>query len=111
MVKCEDCKKKIIESEKGKSEEEIFFENYSDEKYCMAAVKENGCALQYVKDQSEAVCMEAVKRNGCALQYVKDQSEAVCMEAVKGNGCALRYVKDIKVFRKIFEKKNEKEKV
>ena len=39
----------------------------------------------------EAV-LEAVKRNGYALRYVKDQTEAVCLEAVKEDGDALRYV-------------------
>ena len=36
----------------------------------LEAVKENGYALKYVKDQTEAVCLEAVKRNGDALRYV-----------------------------------------
>ena len=40
----------------------------------------------------EKVCLEAVKKDGYALMYVKDQSEAVCLEAVKENGYALRYV-------------------
>ena len=36
----------------------------------LAAVKCNGDALQYVKDQSEAVCLAAVKQDSDALQYV-----------------------------------------
>ena len=56
------------------------------------AVKRNGYALQYVKDQTEQVCIEAVKRNGFALRYVKEQTEQVCIEAVKEDGDALRYV-------------------
>jgi hypothetical protein len=43
------------------------------------------------------VCLEAVKANGYALQYVKEQSETVCLEAVKQDGDALKYV-DIRVF-------------
>ena len=58
----------------------------------MEAVKRNGYALQYVKDQTEAICLEAVKEDGYALRYVKDQTEAICLEAVKRNGYALRYV-------------------
>lgn len=42
---------------------------------------------------SESEALEAVKRNGLALPYVKDQTEAVCLEAVKQNGHALQYVK------------------
>ena len=51
MVKCEDCKKKIEQAKKELSEEEVFFKNYSDSKYCMEAVKKNGDALRYVKEQ------------------------------------------------------------
>ena len=51
MVKCEDCKKKIEQAKKELSEEEVFFKNYSDSKYCMEAVKKNGDALSYVKEQ------------------------------------------------------------
>jgi hypothetical protein len=43
------------------------------------------------------VCLEAVKQNGYALSYVKEQTEAVCLEAVKQNGYALSYV-DVKIF-------------
>ena len=34
------------------------------------AVKEDGDALRYVKEQTPDICIEAVKRNGDALQYV-----------------------------------------
>ena len=60
----------------------------------LEAVKQNGDALQYVKEQSEAICLEAVKQNGDALRYVKEQSEAICLEAIKQNGYALKYVKE-----------------
>ena len=58
----------------------------------LEAVKQDGDALRYVKDQSDPICLEAVKRNGHALQYVKDQSDPICLEAVKQDGDALRYV-------------------
>ena len=48
---CDICKKKIEESKKKVTEEEVFFKNYSDEKYCLEAVKKNGDALKYVKEQ------------------------------------------------------------
>jgi len=44
------------------------------------------------RDYSPKEALEAVKRDGYALQYVKEQSEALCLEAVKQNGDALRYV-------------------
>ena len=47
------------------------YENYEE---CLAAVKQNGYTLQYVKEQTEEICLAAVKRNGYALQYVKDLS-------------------------------------
>jgi Domain of unknown function (DUF4116) len=46
--------------------------------------------------------LEAVKRNGYALQYVKDQTPEICTEAVKADGDALRYVD-----KKIFEPEEE----
>ncbi len=67
----------------------------------LEAVKQDGYALQYVKDQTEAVALEAVKQDGRALQYVKDQTEAVALEAVKRNGYALQYVVNVKLFIKI----------
>ena len=70
---------------------------YKSEKESIEAVKNDGYALQYVKDQSETICIEAVKSNGYALRYVKDQSETICIEAVKNDGDALRYV-NISVF-------------
>ena len=45
--------------------------------------------------------IEAVKENGYALQYVKEQSEAVCLAAVKEDGHALQYVIDIELFKSI----------
>jgi len=47
--------------------------------------------------------LEAVKINGDALRYVKEQSEAVCLEAVKNDGDALQYVKVKVTFVKILE--------
>ena len=44
-----------------------------DVKSAMSAVKRNGYALRYVKEQTEAVCLEAVKRNDYALQYVLEK--------------------------------------
>ena len=40
-------------------------------KECLEAVKQDGHALRYVKEQTNEICLEAVKQNGRALQYVK----------------------------------------
>ena len=37
----------------------------------LAAVKQGGYALQYVKEQTEKICLSAVEQNGDALRYVK----------------------------------------
>ena len=60
----------------------------------MAAVEQNGHALQYVSEQTEAICMAAVEQNGHALQYVSEQTEAICMAAVEQDGDALQYVSE-----------------
>ena len=82
-MKCEKCKQEIKEDNKGKSKEEIEFEQWSDEKYCMKAVEEDGYALRYVKEQNEAICMKAVEGYGDALQYVKEQKVFVKMLKVR----------------------------
>ena len=48
--------------------------------------------LSIKKNLSSDKAMEAVKQNGYALQYVKNQTEAICLEAIKQDGYALRYV-------------------
>ena len=48
--------------------------------------------LTQKKDLMGPKAIEAVKQNGYALRYVKEQTEAICTEAVKQNGYALRYV-------------------
>ena len=50
---------------------------------CIEAVKENGYALQYVKEQTPDICLEAVRETGFALQYVKDQTSDICLETVR----------------------------
>ena len=81
-------------------------EKWYDSEYCLAAVEQDGDALQYVKEQTEAVCLAAVEQDGYALQYVKEQTEAVCLKAVEQNGFALRYVKREfwPLFEKLFER-------
>ena len=63
------------------------------QKICLAAVKQDGFALQYVKEQTAAICLAAVKQDGYALEYVKKQTEAICLAAVKQNEDALEFIK------------------
>ena len=69
-------------------------EIWNNSKDCSEAVKVNGYALKYIKDQTLELCAAAVKKNGDVLQYVRDQNEEVCLEAVKQNGYSLFYVKN-----------------
>jgi hypothetical protein len=68
--------------------------NWNDEKFCMSAVRQNGYALQYVKEQTEQICLAAVKQYGYALVFVKNQTEDICLAAVRHNGIQLQYVKN-----------------
>ena len=74
----------------------------------IAAVKQDGYALQYVPDElkTEAVVLAAVERDGYALQYVptKLKTEAVVLAAVKSNGYALQYVFEKSLFILLAEK-------
>ena len=69
------------------------YENYE---ICKLAVQHHGCALQYVKEQTEEICKLAVQRDGCTLEYVKEQTEEICKLAVQQNGYAIRIVKEQK---------------
>ena len=46
--------------------------NLKDEE-ALAVVKQNGYALQYVREQTKAICLAAVKQAGDALRYVEEQ--------------------------------------
>jgi hypothetical protein len=61
---------------------------------CMKAVKQNGLALQFFKEQTPEICVEAVKQNGLALKHVKEQTPKICVEAVKQDILALEYIND-----------------
>ena len=54
--------------------------------------REKWMSLREKKDLVGKKALEAVKQNGYALRYVKEQSESICFEAVKQDGFALRYV-------------------
>jgi len=69
-------------------------ECWSDNVFCLEAVKKYGRALQYVKEQTPQICLEAVKNNGLALHYVKIKTPQICLEAVKKHGLVLKHVKE-----------------
>ena len=38
-------------------------------------MQQDGWALRFVKEQTEALCLAAVQQDGTALQFVKEQTE------------------------------------
>ena len=69
----------------------------------LTAVKQDGCAIKYVKEQTLEICMAAVKQDGRAIVHVKEQTPEICMAAVKQNSRAIVYV-DKSIFKE--EKEN-----
>ena len=60
----------------------------------IAAVQQDGDAIQYIKNPSEKIQMAAVQQNGYAIQSIKNPSEEVQMVAVQQNGYAIQYIKN-----------------
>lgn len=56
---------------------------------CLAAVQQDGLALEFIKEQTPKICLAAVKEGGLALKYVKKQTPEICLAAVKENEAAL----------------------
>lgn len=54
-----------------------------DPSFYLKAVRYNGHAIDYVKEQTLELCIEAVKQNGYALQSIKNQFRPICLEAIK----------------------------
>lgn len=69
-------------------------ERLKTEEVCLAAVKQNGMALKFVREQTPKICKAAVRKSGWALPYVKEQTPEICLAAVKKRGCALEWVKE-----------------
>jgi hypothetical protein len=40
----------------------------------LEAVKQNGLALKYVREQTKEICLEAISEDGFALKYVRKQT-------------------------------------
>jgi hypothetical protein len=81
---------------------------------CIAAVKQNGDAFQFVSEEDKGisilealqasdpfpennVALEALKTNGAALKYMSDLSDNVniCIVAATSNGCSLEFMSPI----------------
>lgn len=49
----------------------------------MAAVKQNACLIEYIKNPSEAVQIEAIDSWGYSIEYIKNPLEELQIEAVR----------------------------
>ena len=58
----------------------------------LAAVKEDGLRIRYIRDPSKAVQLAAVKEDGYSIQYIHSPSEKVQLEAVKQNGYSIQFI-------------------
>ena len=55
-------------------------------------MRQDGCAIQYVKNPTSELFLEAVKQDGLALQFIHAPTPELRLEAVKQNGWALQYI-------------------
>lgn len=49
---------------------------------CLAAVKNNGLDLRYVKEKTSELCLEAVKQNAEAMKYVPKEMQSLPMALI-----------------------------
>ena len=70
-------------------------------------VKQNGLALQFVKEQTPEICLAAVRRDAIALEYVKEQTPEICTEAVKQNANAVIYITNPMILNELRKKHPE----
>ena len=62
---------------------------YKTKQEQLAAVKETGPAIEFIKDPDKDVQLAAVKQSGWAIRYIKDPDKDVQLAAVKENGYAI----------------------
>ena len=60
----------------------------------LAAVKQDGYAIKYIKNPSEQVQVAAVSQEAYAIDYIKNPSEQVQLVAVKQEPFAIKYIKN-----------------
>jgi hypothetical protein len=59
---------------------------------CLAAVRQNGLALEFVRNQTPRICLEAVQQYGLSLYFVREQTEEICMAAVLKDPNSIKWV-------------------
>ena len=68
------------------------FSKEQEERFQIEAVRENGCAIDYIDNPTEELQLEAVRQDGSAIQYIENPSEQVQLEAVRQDGYAIEYI-------------------
>ena len=69
-------------------------EKYRTEEEQLAAVKQEGYAIQYINNPSEAVQLEAVRQNVWAIDFIKNPSEAALELYLSNSGYDVSLLKD-----------------
>ena len=59
--------------------------NFASEAVQLAAVRQNGYAIQHIRDPSEAVQLAAVRQNAWLIGYIKSPSEMVKLVVMEQN--------------------------
>jgi hypothetical protein len=60
----------------------------------LAAVEQDGFALEYITDQTDEICLKAVQQNGFALRHIKNQTIELCDTAYKQNFCSVIWARE-----------------
>lgn len=69
-------------------------DKYRTEEEQLVAVKQEGYAIQYINNPSEAVQLEAVKQNVWAIDFIKNPSEAALEICLLNNDCDISLLKE-----------------
>ena len=59
----------------------------------LAALRQNGWAIGYIKNPSEEVQLAAARQYGWTIQYINNPSEQAQLAAVERNGYVIKYIK------------------
>lgn len=62
----------------------------------------DGYQLEHSPIQTPEICLAAVKQNGVALKFVRNQTPELCMMAVEQYGFMLCYVRDLRYVLQLF---------
>lgn len=58
------------------------------------AVKQNGMAIQFIKDPSWWIWHMAASSNGLCIQFADNPSDSLCIEAITNNVEAFNYIRN-----------------